>query len=550
MDSSKRVMEINADLRALVEEGRACSTANAFPVWFLENYESLSEEDVDSVLQDQAESKSTIAVRYDPDKLETTGYLFTFSTVENEVISKINSLETEIHVARNANPKCRNVAINVVSLVESSSAINDAILDANERLSKRAKLVNMSNCVVKHTGLNYFDAAVHIAGVDVEVKFQGKPLIINGGMIGVVDASSFTKYVGEEDLLAFNIRKFLGTTNKTNRKMMEALRSGNHQEFWKLNNGLVCTYSNMADRSGDTVDFRKLSIVNGAQTINTIANFIKTDRVREPVWVVAKFIHAVDRDLATRLTVASNTQSAVSTQDIRSSDNCHEWMASQLEQFGRKYIYKRGPRSTLNSVQMKDLVQAWASWKGQPHIAFSRSGSLFDGSGRDNDVTLYESVFDLPISEVDSSKRRDMIAERLLAHNVLLEVRSQFTHFLKERSKENALGELDDVDYALFKTFKSTTHHIVWIYGDMLRQVTEREMHSTELINLVQKLVSQTFREVLDNVMEYVRLNRGLVIPRDLKSDHITRLWDDAKWATSTKSQKAVIEALHDLLER
>jgi hypothetical protein len=165
-------------------------------------------------------------------------------------------------------------------------------------------------------------------------------------------------------------------------------------------------------------------------------------------------------------------------------------------------------------------------------------------------VTLYESVFDLPMSEVDSSKRRDMIAERLLAHNVLLEVRRQFTQFLKEKSKENALGELDDVDYALFKTFKSTTHHIVWIYGDMLRQVTEREMHSTDLINLVQKLVSLTFREVLDNVMEYVRLNRGLVIPRDLKSDHITRLWDDAKWATSTKSQKAVIEALHDLFDR
>lgn len=548
MDPNTRVAEINTALRSLVEEGRASCTADAFPVWYLENYESLSEEDIESILQDQVASRSKSALRYDPDKAQTTAYVFLYTSATDEVVYGINELEVELHEARNYNPKSKNVLINVISLSESNEDIHSAVEDANERLARRARLVNLASSSVGHTGINYFMASESMMGVDIRVKFQADPLKIDGGMLGVVDARSFISYVGNDNLLAFNIRKFLGTANKTNKEMLASLR-GDSSRFWMLNNGLVCTFDNCTVHADKSVAFETLSIVNGAQTINTVAKYIGEMGSDHPVWVVAKFVRAADREFATKLTVASNTQSAVSTQDIRASDNFHEWYTNQLVAFGRTYIYKRGPRAPLNAVKMKDLVQAWASWKGQPHIAFSRAGSLFDGKGLDDDMPLYDSVYKLPYEETRTNKQREMVAERLLSHDVLIEVRREFASIIKNKRRRDTSGELDDIQLSEIKLYKSSTHHIVWIYAELLRQYLESGLTSAELLPLVPQLVSITFDNILDNLRGTLAYRPDIMVPRDLKSDKVTQMLQTNGFATNAPGQRIIVDALHELIQ-
>lgn len=548
MDPSTRVAEINTALRDLVNERQASSTSDVFPVWYLENYESLSEEDVESILQDQVSSRSKSALRYDPDKAQTTAYVFKHTTAPEEVVAAIDELEGELHEARNFNPKNKNVLINVVSLAESSEDILKAVEVAKQRLAKRARLVNLTSSTVVHTGLNYFMASESMMGVDVNVTFQVAPLQITGGLLGVVDARSFVPYVGDDNLLAFNIRKFLGTANKTNKEMLSSLKD-DVSRFWMLNNGLVCTFDNCATQAETRVSFQTLSIVNGAQTINTVAKYIKEHGSEQPIWVVAKFVRAADRDFATKLTVASNTQSAVSTQDIRASDNFHEWYSNQLVAFGRTYIYKRGPRAPLNSVKMKDLVQAWASWKGQPHIAFSRAGSLFDGKGVDDDVPLYDSVYRLPFEETRPRTQREMIAERLLAHDVLIEVRREFAAINKNKRRRDTVGELDVQQLADIKSYKSSTHHIVWIYAELLRQYLESGLSAADLLPLVPQLVSITFDTILDNLRGTLKYRPDIQVPRDLKSDKVTQMLQANGFATNSPGQKTIVDALHELIQ-
>ena len=549
MDPITRVAEINNALRALVDEGRASSTSDAFPVWYLENFESSSVEEVDSILLDKIADRPTSTLRYDPDKAQTTAYVFCYTTSTTDVIGAIKDLELELHEARYFNPKSKNVLINVVSLSETNEELLAALEVANERLARRARLINLASSGVSHTGINYFIASESMMGVDVNVTFKVPPVEIDGGMLGVVDARSFVPHIRNDNLLAFNIRKFLGTTNRTNKTMLESLRSESAKKFWMLNNGLVCTFENCNPTRENSVLFRTLSIVNGAQTINTVSKYIGEDESDQPVWVVAKFIRAVDREFATRLTVASNTQSAVSTQDIRASDTYHEWLVDQLAKFRRSYIYKRGMRSSGNTVEMKDLVQAWASWKGQPHIAFSRAGSLFDGQGRDEDISLYDSVYRVPFEESRNARQQEQLAERLLAHDLLLEVRKAFTKIIKTKRRKNSPNEIEGQELANIKIFKSSTHHIVWIYSELLRPYLDSGMTASELLPLVPELVSITFENILDNLRGTLAYLTDIAIPRDLKSDKVTQILHANGFAKNAPGQRIIVDALHQLIQ-
>ena len=84
-------------------------------------------------------------------------------------------------------------------------------------------------------------------GVELEIDYREAPLASNGTLLGLADARAFVSYIDREELLAFNIRKFLGIrTGSVNSKIKETLESEvRRANFWT---GTAATFGT-AERS-------------------------------------------------------------------------------------------------------------------------------------------------------------------------------------------------------------------------------------------------------------------------------------------------------------
>src|SRR5260370_20430498 len=132
-------------------------------------------------------------------------------------------------------------------------------------------------------------------------------------MPGIVDGKLFRK----------NVRQSLGANNKVNRGMRKTIQSERPGDFFFYHNGItaLCDRAQLsADRR--TLTLKGLSVVNGCQSLSTI--YSASERVRateaKDASILFRFYEIPDRALGDRISINTNSQSAVKPRDLRSND--------------------------------------------------------------------------------------------------------------------------------------------------------------------------------------------------------------------------------------
>lgn len=211
----------------------------------------------------------------------------------------------------------------------------------------------------------------------------------NNTIIAEVTLKDLARFIkkGEKYLFYSNIRNFLGTRNKVNKKIAETYKH-NPKNFWFYNNGITIVCDRFDDPKELTngaakVNIITLQIVNGCQTSSTIyslwKNQSKEERDSQEGTILVKIIQDT-KNKRKEITKYTNSQTAVSGKDFFALEDFHLQLQKDFALLGYNYLIqrkekidkkdkKRGNKNYSymfgakfnNAFFAKDIVQAYAA---------------------------------------------------------------------------------------------------------------------------------------------------------------------------------------------
>jgi hypothetical protein len=162
------------------------------------------------------------------------------------------------------------------------------------------------------------------------------------------------------DLFAENIRVVI-PKSEINSGIMETIKNA-PERFGYYNNGIVILAHSIATAAGGVLNrevsrigLSGASIVNGAQTVSTIASAMGTEWEANlsRVFVVTRCIEVPDDDpsLARGITRYANTQNEVSSQDFAFLDDEQHRLARELATLGYEYVIRQSEQPEAEDPQ-------------------------------------------------------------------------------------------------------------------------------------------------------------------------------------------------------
>ncbi len=192
---------------------------------------------------------------------------------------------------------------------------------------------------------------------------------------GIKDGTLFQK----------NVRQSLGLSNAVNKAIKNTIYSDKHRDFFFFHNGITAICNRMNFNDANILELHGLSVVNGCQSLNTIVSCSERVKEIEDTYIMFRFYEIPQRDRADRISISTNSQSAVKPRDLRSNDKRVLNLKKSFEQrFPTGYLVtKRGEEPPAEKdkkyvLDLSDLGKYLISWHSQrPNIAYSES-KIFD----------------------------------------------------------------------------------------------------------------------------------------------------------------------------
>lgn len=272
-----------------------------------------------------------------------------------------NDLETfQIELAKFSENEDWNATINVIDEAELSRRYELALETDNPSINYT---LDLSDC--KYLTETIAGTQVVIAAVPL------KDCIL---FPGVKDGSLFQK----------NVRQSLGTSNAVNKGIRQTILGDKHRDFFFFHNGITAICNKM-EINGNSLKMHGLSIVNGCQSLNTILSCSEHVKKLEETFVMFRFYEIPQRERADRISINTNSQSAVKPRDLRSND---KRVLNLKRSFEIKYpsgyfITKRGENSPASSdknyvIDLSDFGKYLIAWHSQrPNISYGET-KIFD----------------------------------------------------------------------------------------------------------------------------------------------------------------------------
>lgn len=269
----------------------------------------------------------------------------------------------------------------------------------NDELKRRYELaLERENPVINHTLQlergNYH--AFKIAGTDVIIA--AIPLKECITIPGIKDGTLFQK----------NVRQSLGLNNAVNKGIKNTIYGDKHQDFFFFHNGVTAICNKMS-LNNDQLQLKGFSVVNGCQSLNTILSCSEQVKSFDDTYILFRFYEIPQRDRADKISISTNSQSAVKPRDLRSNDKkILHLKRIYMQKYPQGYlITKRGEivpadKDKKYVLDISDLGKYLMSWHSKrPNIAYSET-KLFD--------KYFEQLF-----------RRDYLPENALALNLWMQ---------------------------------------------------------------------------------------------------------------------------------
>lgn len=205
-------------------------------------------------------------------------------------------------------------------------------------------------------------------------------------VIAVVPLSECIKFPGIKDGTLFrkNVRQSLGLSNAVNKGIRNTIYSDKHRDFFFFHNGItaICNHLEIKNSS---LHLQGLNVVNGCQSLNTILSCGQRVKTLEDTSVLFRFYEIAQRERADKISINTNSQSAVKPRDLRSNDRRVLNLKRAYEQmFPRGYFKtKRGEEVTadkdkLQVIDLAELGKYLIAWHSQrPNVSYSET-KIFD----------------------------------------------------------------------------------------------------------------------------------------------------------------------------
>lgn len=202
-----------------------------------------------------------------------------------------------------------------------------------------------------------------------------------------------------------NIRSVLGDSSSVNAGIVSTIEK-NPENFWYYNNGITATYEEVEEsisnagssRKIGIFGFKKLNIINGAQTVSSIGSVFEniTDENKDKVRVMIRFINAKDPNFLGEVTKYNNTQNRVTGRDFTTQRAEQQKIQKEISFVGG-YTYKLLRQedegiTESNTIDIDDALNALVciSKKSQLiAVLKSNRGRFFDSV----ESSLYDQVF-------------------------------------------------------------------------------------------------------------------------------------------------------------
>lgn len=190
---------------------------------------------------------------------------------------------------------------------------------------------------------------------------------------GIHDGSLFRK----------NVRQSLGN-NKINKGIARTIKNS-PKDFFFYHNGITAICSKI-DIIDNVLKVKELNVVNGCQSLNTIYSCSESIKSAGDGYIMFKFYEIADGDKADKISINTNSQSAVKARDLRSNDkNILAIKKSYEERYPYGYFKtKRGEEVNLAKyntnyiIDLTDLGKELIAWHSQrPTISYSET-KIFD----------------------------------------------------------------------------------------------------------------------------------------------------------------------------
>src|SRR6266850_455435 len=195
---------------------------------------------------------------------------------------------------------------------------------------------------------------------------------------GILDGRLFRK----------NVRQSLGSNNRVNRALRATIVGERVKDFFFYHNGITALCDEIRLGSdAKTLSVKGLSVVNGCQSLSTIYSVSERTRsdAASDASVLFRFYEIPDRLFADRISINTNSQSAVKARDLRSNDKTVMGLKRAFEaRFpGGYFITKRGEarpadrdeRQTIDVANLAKMLMAWHCQR--PNISYNEK-KLFD----------------------------------------------------------------------------------------------------------------------------------------------------------------------------
>ncbi len=279
---------------------------------------------------------------------------------------------------------------------------------------------------------------------------------------------------GKDALFARNIRYWLGK-NTVNDSMQDTI-SKEPNRFFYYNNGITAVCDHF-EKKGKKIRCINLQIINGAQTVTTIAKSKQPEGKLEKVRVLIRIIDVKKGSDSATLFVENivknnNSQTAVSISDFRSNDPIQAYIAQEISNLkstlAKRPYYKhkrekKNPPPGYKAIAMQDLGKCYYSWIRDPTTLNASIKELWDVS----DKGLYYQVFGEkghPTKTFKASRIYEMLA----------------VYYIYEFIKGALRGSDKIATPAILFKF-----HILWGVGLLLRRKYPAEKDRDEIIKMI-----------------------------------------------------------------
>ncbi len=217
---------------------------------------------------------------------------------------------------------------------------------------------------------------------------QTLPVTVAGTkvIVAVVPLSECIKFPGIKDGTLFqkNVRQSLGLSNIVNKGIKNTIYSDRHRDFFFFHNGITAICNKM-EVTDSRLRLSGVSVVNGCQSLNTILSCSERVKTLTDTSLLFRFYEIPQRDRADKISINTNSQSAVKPRDLRSNDRRVLNLKKAYEQKypSGYFVSKRGeaPPADKDKTRVVDLAELGKyliSWHSQrPNIAYSET-RIFD----------------------------------------------------------------------------------------------------------------------------------------------------------------------------